>query len=324
MGKFLDQERIRQAEFKRVSPYFSDDARIDGTYRGTQYAFLLPDDRLGENFYNGIRSEVLQYFVDHRISWHTLARHLCSSQVCCLNFLFPFMDKPEALARLLHPLFPDLKRMLPVENAGNYVAFEWIGEQNYLGERVAKNGIRTRGANCTSADAFVCYETVTGNVHAVLIEWKYTESYSSSRYHISKSGTDRTAIYRPLYEQVDCPLHRDLIPDFGDLFFEPFYQLMRQQFLAWQMEKAKELDADVVSVLHLQPAINTGYEAVTSPALKSLGSSVSEVWGKLVVPADRFASHSIEDVFGSFPVENFPELQDWWDYLNERYVWLTS
>lgn len=322
MGKFLDQERIRQAEFKRISPYFSDEARIDGAYRGTPYAFLLPDNRLGENFYTDIRSEALQYFADHRISWHTLARHLCSSQVCCLNFLFPFTDKPEALACLLRPLFPDLKHMLPVESAGNYVAFEWIGEQNYLGERLAKNGVRTRGANCTSADAFVRYETINRKVHAVLIEWKYTESYSSSTYHISKSGTDRTAIYRHLYEQADCPLRRDLIPEFGDLFYEPFYQLMRQQLLAWQMEKAKEMDADGVSVLHLQPAVNTAYESVTSPALRPLGETVSRVWKKLVVPQDRFASHSIEDVFGSFPIEKFPELRGWWNYMHERYVWL--
>ena len=37
---------------------------------------------------------------------------------------------------------------------------------------------------------------------------------------------------------------------YDDLFYEP-YQLFRQQLLANEMEKARELEADVVSVLHI-------------------------------------------------------------------------
>jgi hypothetical protein len=42
-----------------------------------------------------------------------------------------------------------------------------------------------------------------------------------------------------------------LIPHFDSLFFEPFYQFMRQQFLAHEMEKAHELGADEVNLLHI-------------------------------------------------------------------------
>jgi hypothetical protein len=40
---------------------------------------------------------------------------------------------------------------------------------------------------------------------------------------------------------------------------------MRQQFLAREMEKAKELGADVVSLLHISPAYNLVFKRVTSP-----------------------------------------------------------
>jgi hypothetical protein len=146
--------------------------------------------------------------------------------------------------------------MLPVEDIGRYVAFEWIGQQNYLREKLPRHGKRTRGANFTSADAAVRFENEDGTKQIALIEWKYTESYSSSSYRVARSGTDRTAIYRHLYSRADFPLDKALLPDFGALFYEPFYQLFRQQALANEMELAGELDADIVSVLHIAPAHN--------------------------------------------------------------------
>lgn len=59
--------------------------------------------------------------------------------------------------------------MLPVENR-QYVAFEWIGQENYLGERISRNGRRTRGANFTSADAAVLFERSDKKRQMVLIE----------------------------------------------------------------------------------------------------------------------------------------------------------
>jgi hypothetical protein len=51
-------------------------------------------------------------------------------------------------------------------------------------------------------------------------------------------------------------------------FYEPFYQLMRQQLLAREMETARECGADVVSLLHIAPAQNACFQRVTSPNLK--------------------------------------------------------
>jgi hypothetical protein len=156
----------------------------------------------------------------------------------------------------------------------------------------------------------------------VLIEWKYTESYGSTSLRIATSGTDRTSIYRPLFEREDCPLNKELFSDFDALFFEPFYQLMRQQFLAHEMERARELGVDVVSVLHIAPAHNLDFRKVTSPRLAELGYSVTDVWKRLVRTPDRFANISTEDLFGHLPVQQFPELIAWWEYITARYTWI--
>jgi len=73
------------------------------------------------------------------------------------EFSFPFADRPNELAQVFRSVYPEIEKMLPVEN-GRYVSFEWIGAENYLGERASKNGNRTRGTNFTSADAIVMFE----------------------------------------------------------------------------------------------------------------------------------------------------------------------
>lgn len=305
------------------SGYFSEAALADGAHRGHAYPFMLPTACADENLYAPIREPALAYFSEYNIHWHMLD-HLCSSQVCCINFLFPFMDQPSALAELLRPIFPKLRRMLPIEADNQYVAFEWIGAENYLGEKVRGSKSRTRGANFTSADAMVMFEREDGKRQIVLIEWKYTESYSSVSKKVSIRGTDRSLIYAPLYDRDDCPLDKSILPHYDALFYEPFYQFMRQQFLAQEMERAHEVGADVVSLLHIAPAHNHDFPTVTSPDLRGVGSSVTEVWKRLVKASDRFASVSTEALFGKFSANEHPDLAAWSDYVNTRYAWLVE
>jgi hypothetical protein len=213
--------------------------------------------------------------------------------------------------------------MLPVED-GKYVSFEWIGAHNYLGEKISRNGKRTRGANYTSADAIVIFERTDKKRQIVLIEWKYTESYGRTNLKYAKSGTDRTSIYRHLYDIPDCLIRKEILPSFDALFFEPFYQFMRQQFLAYEMELAKEMDADIVSLLHIAPAHNLDFRKVTSPTLMQLGNSPTEIWATLVKDETRFKSVCSEDLFGTLSADQTPEIKDWLDYIYARYRWVTS
>lgn len=326
MSRFLDSEKQRQIEFRKHSPYFTNAARADGVYKGKPRPFCLPLSYAEENLLPEIREASQAYFAASGIKWHDgqagkPSNHLCSSQVCCVNFLFPLCQQPGALAEVLRPVFPDLHRVLPIEN-GQYVAFEWIGQENYLNERIAGNGKRTRGANFTSADAAVMFERADGKQQIVLIEWKYTEAYGGASLKMAKSGTDRTEIYRPLFERNDCPIDKSLVPSFDALFIEPFYQFMRQQFLANEMEKAHELGADVVSVLHIAPAVNTDFDRITSQDLAGLGEKATSVWKNLLTVQDRFISISTEHLFGTLPLEQLPQMRAWLEYIGARYPWI--
>ena len=108
MGKFLKSEKPKQAEFKACAPYFSDPARQDGKYKGKTYPFCLPAERAEENLLPDIREAALTHFNARHIQWHDgkngkPSNHLCGSQVCCVNFLFPFASQPDALAQVLAP-----------------------------------------------------------------------------------------------------------------------------------------------------------------------------------------------------------------------------
>jgi hypothetical protein len=236
-----------------------------------------------------------------------------------VNFLFPFADQPEALAALLRPCFPTLTRVLPMEDTGEYVAFEWIGERDYLGEHKGMKA-RTRGANCTSADATVFMEHHDGLRQIVLIEWKFTESYGAQSIKVAASGTDRSKTYQPFLDRADCPLDVKRLVSTDDLYYEPFYQLMRQQLLAHEMELAHEKGADKVSVLHISPAANIDLRKVTSRGLRHLGDICFTIWGTLQVQSDRFRSMTTGDLFGAFTVDAFPALGSWREYLHARYA----
>jgi hypothetical protein len=330
MGEFLRIEKVRQAKLRVSSARFSDAARADGVYKGKARSFCLPLEHAEENLFPGIRESAPAYFSAQEIKWHDgkdgkPSNHLCDSQVCCVNFLFPFADQPAALAELLRLIFPCIRKMLAIPDPEErYVVFEWIGEKNYLCEKVARGGKRTRGANFTSADAAVKFERTDGRQQIVLIEWKYTESYGGAPLKIAKSGTDRTAIYRRLFHRGDCPIEKSLLPSFESLFREPFYQFMRQQFLAHEMERAHELGADKVSVLHVAPACNSDFQKVTSPELQHLGGKATSVWKRLVTPGDRFVSVSTEQLFGELAVERLPEMREWLKYIFARYQWIQA
>ena len=327
MGEFLEKEKGHQSRFKRTSAYFTEAVRPDGAYRGKPRPFCLPVDRAEENLFTGIRAGALEYFDRKEIKWHDgrdskPSNHLCSSQVQCVNFLYTFADKPEALCTLLRPTFPDIESIVPMEDESQLVSFEWVGLRNYLGEKIPRSGRRTRGANFTSADAAVMFRRQDGTRQIVLIEWKYTESYNGTWLGTAKSGTNRMDIYRRLYESPNCPLDKAKIPDFCDLFYEPFYQLLRQQLLAHEMELAHELGCDLVTVLHVAPAHNHDFKRVTSPELRPLGDSSIEIWQGLMRQPDRFVSVCTETWFGDFPIDAHPELAAWWQYISERYPWL--
>ncbi|MBA7577368.1 hypothetical protein ES708_19219 [subsurface metagenome] len=61
------------------------------------------------------------------------------------------------------------------------------------------------------------------------------------------------------------------------MYYEPFYQLMRQTLLGWEMVKRKEYGAEDFIHLHIIPEENKDLkEKITSPGLS--GADIEEAW----------------------------------------------
>lgn len=319
---FIGKQQLSQAaHFATVCP--------ESGYEGSAYR-LAPHLR-EFNLSTTIRSAAQAYFTEKRITWHRHANHGLSSQVCCLNFLMPLATRPEVLSRVVaNALGIEPPEMLEVERGPGgdpwFVGFEWIGERDYLNENAGSSS-RTRGANATSSDAIVRFRHA-GRVETLLIEWKYTEKYGAPipnrvRDGAARSSNEvRTERYRELMFAPDGPIRVDLNVRLEDFFWEPFYQLLRQQMLAFQMEKARETATQCVRVLHISPAGNRRLHWVTSPALKQFGEDAFAVFAKMLVHDDRFIARTIEQAFGPLIAEmpNDP----WAAYLAGRYTFLNT
>lgn len=308
MNKFVKTERESQSKFFAYSePGY-------GGYDGSGYR-LDPAERV-RNLAPSIRGTISTYFSQKGIQWHTHNNHGLSSQVCCLNFLAPLAREPEMLAHFVQSVLGgELPHMLPVEDGPDgewFVGFEWIAG-DYLNES-GKNGMRSRGANATSADAVLMFKRA-GRRETLLIEWKYTESYGAP---IRPNGNEtRLKRYQNLVFFPDGPIRTDLGLVLEDFFWEPFYQLLRQQMLAFQMEKARENNADIVRVLHLSPAGNSALKQVTAPRLREYGSDLSSVWRRVLQFPDRFTSVDISAAFERVLMN--AGATEWASYLALRY-----
>jgi len=163
---FISGEKKLQTSWKLTSKAIPRGARKSGLYRNRMYPFCLPLEYAQYNLFQGIRQNAIDTFQRHSIIWHSSAlpgfpsNHLCSSQVLAVNMLSPFIANPDALADALKPHFPDIARMLPVEDE-RYIAFELIGKTNYLCEEPKIGESRKRGAGNTSIDAMMVYESIS-------------------------------------------------------------------------------------------------------------------------------------------------------------------
>jgi hypothetical protein len=292
---YEDLARSAQTDWKLRTTSLPDEARIPAPYfRDGQavgsYPHCLPREFAAYNLLPDVRQRALACFAAEDIRWHAEldggpTNHLLSSQIQCVNALASmFADSGDG--------FDAFSEVLPIGvplriGESGYIAFEYVGAVDHLGE--AKPGIpRSRGAYCTSTDAAIRYRRPDGGIEIALIEWKYTESYDGSA--LGPTSTDRFERYRDLAHGPHSPLRFDAVP-YEDLFVEPYYQLMRQQLLAAEMERTHELGADVVRVVHVAPAGNTAYRSsVSRDSHRAAGDNVYEVWRSVLRDQGRFVT----------------------------------
>lgn len=331
---FRDREKEKYMFLKRSGPpvLFSLKARPKGTYKKKRYDFCLADGYSHKNLHSSIRNDAIKCFADRKIPWHDgcngrslPSNHLCCSQSCCVNFLFPMVNNERLLLRVFKKVYPEIKAPLQMvigDVTGgedySYLSFEWIGLKDYLGETIRKIGKRTRGANYTSADFAFRFLRADNKIQIVIGEWKYTEYYNRD-----DKGKNHSRIrnYRDAFNRIPGIFKNNNAELYRGLFYEPFYQLMRLQLLAQEMEVNHEMGADIVTVLHISPMANSEFRRnVTSPYLSKLfpKAEVMDIWRQIVAD-ERFLSVSVEDLL-SFIVESKDCADSTWvEYLQARY-----
>jgi len=292
---FVQRERAKAVGWKRSTATLPDEARDpapyvrDGEARTGPLPFCLPPEHAALSLLPEVRSLALELFAELDIPWHAgidggPGNHLLSSQVQCANALGQMVRDPDRIVRAFGSVL-DIADVEEIE-PGRFLTFEYIGPTDVFGE--VPDGERTRGARCTSVDAAFLFRTSTGERELALVEWKYTESYRPRTPEPAKHEVRRQRYGTALHDP-DGPVRADVLP-FEALLAEPFYQLVRQQLLAWELEKARVLDVDRARVVHVMPSGNQAYGTSLGDEHRAVGGTVQEVWQALLRRPDRFAS----------------------------------
>ena len=326
--EYSTRERKRQSHWRTSSPDLPDNARAAGAWRGRTHGWILPIDAADHTLWAPIRAPLLAHFAANDIAWHGgddvdygerattgPSPNLMDSQVSCLNFWWGLADvSPAALLAVVRNFAPDAAKMVSPVEGGPLMEPEWMGLDNPLKER----GARRRGQYATSADLLIAWEDHAGVRHGALIESKYSESYVSRDDRVSSRGTDRSLIYAAAAAQPWSTVS-DRVP-VSELIYEPFYQHLRQQLLAAAMEDAQELGLQTVALVHVAPRGNRDFhEAITAPALRGMGGSVSTVWRAMLTKPERYTSVAYEDLFTT--AVHAPGTEAWAESLRGRYGW---
>lgn len=294
---YSDEEKSRAAAWKRSTLTLPAAAKVPAPYVGKEgtsgprlYEFCLPTEFASLSLLPEVRVTAPALFTVLGIPWHAgvdggPSNHLLSSQVQCVNAMGQMVTDPSRIVRAFGDLL-GIDEVLPIE-PGRYLTFEYIGPTDFFGE--APNGQRIRGAHCTSVDAAFLHRDRDGVVELVLVEWKYTESYRVRKPDPSKDAV-RLGRYGDAFADLEGPVQSDVLA-FDFVLDEPFYQLVRQQLLAHALETSGAEGAARVRVVHVLSELNVAYQhSLARPEHRALGSTVSEVWQRLLRRPERFLS----------------------------------
>ena len=312
---------LQQAEFK--------------SFTGMQdNAFQFVGDHRHMNLAPTIRDEAKSLFAHddpaQRIQWHKFAGHGCSSQACCVSFLLPLAQHPEVLSEWIdHVAGVSGAQVEPIEDrhgTPRLIAFEWFPpDTDHLNE-ASKSGSKPRGANSTSVDAAIRYR-LDGKVRLLLIEWKYIESYGDKRTDRERSGDiARDKRYHNLWKRPHGPLRADIGLELREFYLNPWYQLLRQQMLAYHAETDPLSCYSHVQLLHISPAANAALKTINGDAFRQFAGAkglqegtLFDVFTAMLDPrfADRFRSIDIASAFA--PVADHPLMHETSAWLRARY-----
>ncbi len=306
---------FKSTQYQRVQALFGNsnifgDDKGGGLFRNKCYPFILQS--ADNNLYKPILQSAKDYFVYNKIAWWggSITPHPLSSQLACLNHLFPLRNDKEAVLSLVTQLDDSLIDVLPITTDGDfsaYIQFEAVSSCDNLNERQT-----TRGSNCTSIDALVYAIDSNGDKVLIPIEWKYVESYSNEDKSLGEKGHTRKRRYSALIQNSEQLTRKD-----EDIYFyEPFYQLMRQTLWAEQIiaNKTKEvIQANRFLHLHVIPVENSNLLSKKYPVTSK---NLEDTWRGCIKDQNKYRIISPQILLAQI---NKTIYKDLLEYLNERY-----
>jgi hypothetical protein len=286
------------------------------------------------NLYPQIKDEIVLYFALNKIAFHHLngdadfgfcipSGHTLSSQIACLNHLYPLRYDKNAVLQIAKTICSDIADVFEIktdEYFPAYIAFEVVSDIDHLNEKCS-----SRGTMCTSVDALIYVKHKNGKRILLPIEWKYTECYDDEDLSIEdrpykpkgneKKGEERLRRYSDLISQSTrlktLPNYRSSV-----YFFDPFYQLMRQTLWAEQMKAqsgTETIKADDFIHVHVIPQENKDLLDKIYPCS---GKDMETTWRDCLNNQDKYKNISPKDLLANIDDDKYADLIK---YLETRY-----
>ncbi len=306
---YKEVQGAQQVRVLQTSPYFvgvNGGGKWKAGLQNIELPYIIEGGKEVMNLYPAIRKDAIEYFKLNGIGWwksndaiNTPTGHMLSSQISCVNHLFPLMksDKSASLLSILNSvqeryhLIRILTNPLDDTKCSGNICFEFIWKnRTLLGERAEK-----RGAMCTSIDAVVYAETEDHRRILIPIEWKYVETYEHKR--AVQSSIDRYT------SRLD---NSSNIKEWKDEYeYDPLYELVRQTMLVEQIIKNNDMELPVDDYLHINVIPEGNVELRSEVAQFSEGLKDK---GKFIILEPRKLMLSIKNTN-----------QDLYNYLESRY-----
>jgi len=330
MSKYQEKERARAINLIENSKLF-EGCKGGGKFmgkEGEERKFVLLDRKY--NLFKTIREQAETYFKENVISWWGGQRptpHTLSSQIACLNHLFPIRNDENEVLKIAQTICPDITEVLKIKSdkfMPAYIAFEVVSDKDYLNE-CEKEQKPTRGSHCTSIDALIYAKHKNGKKYLLPIEWKYTEHYNNTDKSIEDREGEPKGANGKGQERLDR--YSDLINNSEHLkkydnykssvyFFEPFYQLMRQTLWAEQMiahRNSEEILAEDFIHAHIIPQENSDLlEKIYFCSEKNMEAT----WRENLSNQNKYKIISPKELLANIDNERYSDLKN---YLEKRY-----
>jgi hypothetical protein len=230
-----------------------------------------------------------------------------------VNLLFPFIHDREALKVLFQQVYPDIDTILPIEEEGQYLAFEWTPPKDLLKEATRGSKTLRRGMANTSIDFAFLYRNRKNQTVMVLGECKYTEPVVKTNI-TPEDASKRLEPYLDLITEDSSPFIIG-VKDHSTLFgSDEFYQLFRQQLLSAIIEREYQDRVDRVGLLHLyMPDVDVkGNEGRREGHYRLWKSTLKEECG--------FSPILITSLVSPNCILQLQRKESWFRYFSERYL----